>query len=100
MAELADALDLGSSGNNRGGSSPFSRTINIHNGIDFSVLFDANYLVEFFYIFEVKRDIRVKSYIIRRRGHVCYFEKEKQRVPIKVWLENSEQMDEGCLSRH
>ena len=25
------------------------------------------------------------------------FEKEKQRVPIKVWLENSEQMDEGCL---
>jgi tRNA-splicing ligase RtcB len=25
------------------------------------------------------------------------FEKEKQRVPIKVWLENREQMDEGCL---
>ncbi len=26
MAELADALDLGSSANRRGGSSPFSRT--------------------------------------------------------------------------
>ena len=26
VAELADALDLGSSGNYRGGSSPFSRT--------------------------------------------------------------------------
>ena len=26
MAELADALDLGSSGETRGGSSPFART--------------------------------------------------------------------------
>jgi hypothetical protein len=51
VAELADALDLGSSGKRRGGSSPFSRTSNIHNGIDFLALMDAGYLVEFFYIF-------------------------------------------------
>lgn len=31
MAELADALDLGSSGVTRGGSTPPSRTLNNYN---------------------------------------------------------------------
>ncbi len=30
VAELADALDLGSSAARRGGSTPFTRTINFH----------------------------------------------------------------------
>jgi hypothetical protein len=31
VAELADALDLGSSAARRGGSTPFTRTINFHS---------------------------------------------------------------------
>ena len=35
VAELVDALDLGSSAARRGGSSPFIRTINVNNIITY-----------------------------------------------------------------
>ncbi len=49
VAELADALDLGSSGEHRGGSSPFSRTSNIHNGEDIHFILIIRTIVDYYF---------------------------------------------------
>ena len=51
MAELADALDLGSSGNPRAGSSPVTRTKwSVHNGFElWTLVFYINCFLSYMY---------------------------------------------------
>ena len=53
MAELVDALDLGSSGVIHGGSSPFTRTIN--------VLFEFELFISSFFFVRKENFMKIKN---------------------------------------
>ena len=72
MAELADALDLGSSGESRAGSTPVIRTpfkrSSIIDGLLFFVLFELCFLCVFnkykrrYYCFYIKKVVKYAIY--------------------------------------